>query len=312
LRRVKNRSLGFHIVVCIIIAVAVAWIDSEHIQPLSAPPNAPPPGLHLAWAGRPIRGYAESVNTHITNCQKPAYVTVELYPAVGQPWSPPATGLVAFAISGETQIELQKVVISLSNKLGRPLRLLHGPVAFSAPHTKQNSLIRASFMLHPRRWRNIEISFEADWLYPRIAGDSCWLDLPSLMGGNTAVGAANEAIGHSSWTEDVRGQPLYSASNYLHDTQSDIRLNPSNSIPLPSELEEPAWGCVKESEGGHNCEAFATLEQPDTEASRTRQLSHWNLADGLLLGLLIGILIEIGHLVFQIVRFSPTPPSASR
>jgi hypothetical protein len=166
-------------------------------------------------------------------------------------------------------------------------------------------------MVYPGKWRNIEVSFEADWLSPRIAKSSCWLDLPSLMGGDMAVNAANEAIGHSNWAEDQRGAPLYSASNYLHDTQSDIRLNSSSSVPLPSELEEPSWGCIKEREGGHNCEAFATLERPDTEVSRARQLSHWNLADGLLLGLLIGVLIEIGHLVFQIGGFSPPPSSPS-
>jgi hypothetical protein len=309
-RRVRNRSLGFHIVVCIAIAVAAIWIDSERIQPLSAPPSPPPPGLHLAWAGRPIRGYAESVETHIASCRKPAYVKVLLYPAVGRPRRP-ATGLVAFSISGATQIKLQKVIISLSNKVGRPLKSLHGPVAFSAPHTKRNSLIYATFMLYPGRWRNIEVSFEANWLFPRIAKDSCWLDLPSLMGGNTAVDAANEAIGHSNWAEDQHGAPLYSAGNYLYDTQSDIRLNPSNSIPLPSELEEPSWGCAKESEGGYNCEAFATLERPGAEASRTRQFSQWNIVDGLLLGLFIGLLIELGHLVFQIGRFSPPPSSAS-
>ncbi len=312
MRHVRNRSLGFRIVVCIVVAVAVAWIDSERIQPLSAPPDPPPPGLHLAWAGRPIGDYAESVETHITNCRKPTYVRVALYPAVGRPWSQPAAGLVAFAISGDTQIKLQKVVVSLSNKLGRPLKLLHGPVAFSAPHTKRNNLISAAFVLYPGRWRNIEVSFESNWLFPRIAEGSCWLDLPSLMGGNAAVDAANEAIGHSNWAEDQRGAPLYSAGNYLYDTQSDIRLNLSNSIPLPSELEEPSWGCVKEGEGGRNCEAFAAFERPGTEASRTRQLSHWNIVDGLLLGLLISILIELGHLVFRIGRFSPPPSSASR
>jgi hypothetical protein len=310
MRSVRNRSLVFHIVVCIVIAGAAVWIDGEHIQPLSAPPNASPPGLHLAWAGRPLRGYAESVETYVTSCRKPAYVKLELYPAVGLPWKPPAAGLIAFAISGDMQLRLQNVAINLSNKLGRPLRALHGPVAFSAPHAKRNNLISASFVLHPRSWRNIEVSFEAYWLFPRIAEGSCWLDLPSLMGGNTAVNAANEVIGHSNWTEDERGAPLYSASNYLHDTQGDVRLNSSSSIPLPSELEEPSWGCVKDSEGGHNCEAFAALERPGTEASRTRQLSHWNLVDGLLLGFLIGILIELGHLVFQIGRFSP-PRSAS-
>lgn len=300
MRHLRNRSLGFHIVVCIVLAAAAVWIDSERIQPLSSPPSPPPPGLHLAWAGRPIRGYAESTETHVTDCGKPAYVKVLLYPAVGRPWRPPASGLVAFAISGDTQIKLEKVVVNLSTKVGKPLKSLHGPVAFSTPHTKRNNLISAAFMLYPGRWHNIEVSFEANWLSPRTAEDSCWLDLPSLMGASTAVDAANEAIGHSNWAEDQRGQPLYSAGNYLHDSQGDIRLSPSNSIPLPSELEEPSWGCVEDSEGGHNCEAFATLERPGTEASRTRQLSHWNLADGVLLGLLIGLLIEIGHLVFRI------------
>lgn len=97
MRSVRNRSLIFHIVVCIVIAVAAVWIDSERIQPLSAPPSPLPPGLHLAWAGRPIRGYAESVETHVTSCRKPAYVKVLLYPATGRPWRPPAAGLVAFA-----------------------------------------------------------------------------------------------------------------------------------------------------------------------------------------------------------------------
>jgi hypothetical protein len=52
---------------------------------------------------------------------------------------PPVTGLVAFAISGDTQIKLQKVVISVSNKLGRPLKFLHGQAAFPA-HTPNQTI----------------------------------------------------------------------------------------------------------------------------------------------------------------------------
>jgi hypothetical protein len=110
-------------------------------------------------------------------------------------------------------------------------------------------------MLYPGRWHDIELSFETDWFFPRVAEGSCWLNLPSLMGANAAVDTANEAIGHSNWAEDQHGQPLYAASNYLHEPQSDVRLDASNSIPLPSEL--------------------------------------------------IGLLLEVGHLVFQIGRFAP-------
>jgi hypothetical protein len=310
MRNHKRRSILFHTLTCLAIVATAAWITEERVRPLSAPPEAPPPGLHLAWAGQSIRGYVESVSTYVKGCRKPEHVSMVLYPPVSYPaaerhWKPPAAGPVAFAIFGNsTQITLRDARISFSNKLGYPLAYLPGPVTFTPPGQGRDKAIVVKFMLHPAKRRNIEISFEADWTFPRTGQDSCWLNLPSLMGPNAAVGAANKAIGHPGWTEDQLGAPLYSAANYLHDAQSAVRVDASNSIPLPSELEEPSWGCVKEAEGGHECEAFASLELPGTEASRTRELARWNLADGLLLGFLIGLLLEIGHLVLSIGRFA--------
>jgi hypothetical protein len=67
------------------------------------------------------------------------------------------------------------------------------------------------------------------------------------MGGtNEAFGAANEAIGHPEWAKDRRGAPIYSAGNYLNIVGPALRLDTTHSVPLPSSLEAPSWGCVAE------------------------------------------------------------------
>src|SRR5215471_1442441 len=99
-RRTPSRSLVFHIVACILVAAVVVWLQIDYIEPLSTPPASAPPGVHIAWAGAPLRGYAESIDSYVKTCDQPAYFKVTLIPAVGRPWSPPAPARVSFAVSG--------------------------------------------------------------------------------------------------------------------------------------------------------------------------------------------------------------------
>jgi hypothetical protein len=306
-RRARNRRLWFYAGTSVLLIIIFVGINKIYIQPLSAPADPPPPGLHLSWAGQPIRGYVETVTTQITSCDKPAALSVELYPAIGRPRKAPTSGRIAFAISGSWVTRMHQPHISLSRHLESPFVPLHAPVQLSinrVADTGRVAWVAFSFSFDPRKTRDIKVSFEADWLSPREDGNSCWLDLPSLMGGSESFRAANEVIGHSEWALSQRGAPLYSAGNYLHDTRSALSIDAPDSIPTPSSLDEPSWICKAESEMDHNCQAFASLEQAGAEASRTRHLSWWTLTEGLLAGLVVSLLLGFGHLVFRIGHFS--------
>jgi hypothetical protein len=73
--------------------------------------------------GTTIRGYAETVTSHVSDCSTRPSFTVTLYPAVGRPWKPPATGRVALAVSGAWAPQMPRVPIRFSSVLGRPLML---------------------------------------------------------------------------------------------------------------------------------------------------------------------------------------------
>ena len=92
------KRLALHTFASAVVLAGVAWVATQHIQPLTEPPE-PPPGVHIAWAGQPIRGYAETVTTTVADCAAPADINVALYPAVGRPWTPPTAGLVALSVS---------------------------------------------------------------------------------------------------------------------------------------------------------------------------------------------------------------------
>jgi hypothetical protein len=100
-RRHVLRSLALHLAACAVVVGALAWVIDTHVEPLAAPPEAPPPGLHLSWAGQPIRGYVENENVHLFSCSKPASITLELYPPGDQPRTASPAARVAFAVSGE-------------------------------------------------------------------------------------------------------------------------------------------------------------------------------------------------------------------
>jgi hypothetical protein len=301
-----NRGFGFYAGACILLMALFIWIYEAHLEPLSAPPDPPPPGLHLSWAGQPIRGYMENANIQVSSCSRPAYVELELYPAVGKPWRPPPAGKIAFAVSGEwvhhmspepdvyVKRNLEAQSVPLNRQIMRTYTTTRGGVVRSAAY---------SFLFDPHEDADIDVVFKARWLSPRQGHDSCWLNLPTLLGGGGSVIAANKAIGHPNWAKDKRSAPLYGAGYQLNDQEGTVRVDPSSSLPLPSSLDPPSWDCGRaDLSVVHNCQAFAVLQRPGADASRTSKLSQWNLGEGLLAGFIVGLLLEMGHLVFRVER----------
>jgi hypothetical protein len=198
-------------------------------------------------------------------------------------------------------------LIRVSKRLESPPELPQGPLLKTedrSSSSKSLMWVAYSFLFDPSKTRAIKVSFSANWLSYRENDGSCWLSLPSLMGGtNEAFGAANKVIGHPEWAKDQRGAPIYSAGNYLNIVGPALRLDTTHSVPLPSSLEEPSWGCVAEHEAGDRCEAYVSLERPGSEEDLIHQLSRFTLIQGLLGGLLITIVVAIGHLVLRIGPF---------
>jgi hypothetical protein len=238
----KNRSLVVCVVLSLAMAGAVLWIQEVRVEPLLTPPPSPPPGLHMSWAGRPIRGYAETVTSHVSDCGKRPSFTVVLYPAVGRPWKPPATGRVALAVSGAGAPQMPRVPIHFSNVPGRPLMAAED-IQETVPRARPVAWKSFAFKFDPRKMRNIEVVFSANWLSLRDE-HSCWLNLPALLGGGESLVVANDAIGRPEWARDQRGAPLYSAENQLQTGGEMTVANPTNSIPLPSELDNHTWSCA--------------------------------------------------------------------
>lgn len=286
-------------------AGAVLWIQEDRVQPLLTPPSSPPPGLHMSWAGQPIRGYAETVTSHVSDCNTRPSFTIVLYPTVGRPWRPPAKGRVALAVSGAWAPQMPRVPIRFSNVLGRPLMLARD-IQETVPAPGSVTWKSFAFKFDPRKERNIEVVFGANWLSPRDK-HSCWLSLPALLGGGESLVVANDAIDRPEWARDQRGAPLYSAENQLQTDGEMTLANPTNSIPLPSELGNHTWSCAAGSELGTSCEAFVSLERPGAETTRVRELSQWTLAEGVLVAFIGALVLPLGHVLLQLARLPRWP-----
>lgn len=158
-RRSRGRGLVFHLVACALVAVVIAWLQIDRVEPLSMPAATSPPGVHLAWAGAPLRGYAESISTYVTSCGRPAYFKVTLIPAIGRPWTPPAPARVSFAVSGDWVSRMDNPLIRVSKQLESPLERPSGPV-FKTEHRAfpRQSLtwVAYSFSFDPSKTRAIK------------------------------------------------------------------------------------------------------------------------------------------------------------
>lgn len=309
-RRHVLRGLILHLAACAVVVGALAWVIDTHVEPLAAPPEAPPPGLHLSWAGQPIRGYVEDVNVQVSGCQRPALVLVELYPRGDRPLALPPAGKVAFAVSGEWASRMSsEPLIYFKRAVEGPRLPLGEPFDRTIHQSSRGALLSVaySFLFDPRAHRDIDVAFGADWLAPREGHDSCWLNLPALFGGGGAVLAANEAIGHPGWAKEARSVVLYSAGNYVKDQTGAVSLDPSDSLPLPTTLDSPSWGCGSSGPVERNCQAFAALELPGAAMARTSQLLRWTRVEGVLIAFVPVLLLAIGQILLGLRRFRRIP-----
>jgi hypothetical protein len=119
--------------------------------------------------------------------------------------------------------------------------------------------------------------------------------------------AANEAIGHPNWAKEARSALLYSAANHLDDQQGTIRLDPSDSLPLPTSLDSPSWGCGPSDGVERNCQAFAALESPGAATVRTSRLLRWTRIEGVLIAFVPALLLAIGQMLLGIARIRRLP-----
>ncbi len=286
-----RRNRGFDAVVAIATTIAILVVYLVRIAPLSAPPAPPPPGLAIAWAGLALRHYAESVYVTATSCSAPVSVRLDLFPPSAASVSNRPAEEVAFAFVGD----LTKGPISAPHIYGR------GP---SNPPRRERitATSRAynrrgyAFDFTPRETPSISVEFSARWTAPRTAEGTCWLDIPAQIGVNNAALAANTLLGHASdWSGDERGFPIYHSDIYLQNNgaSSALPIEPINSLPAPATIDPPEWSCEFQAAQASTCETFAVLTHAGAEGHRTREITLWSLAGGLLLAILGDALIAI-------------------
>ena len=305
----RIRSLTLDVTVAALCAVALSGIYTLRIIPLSSPASPPPAGVHLAWAGPSLSGYAETLYVHQANCNDRSWVVLDLYPKPGAPWTPGPSGVIAlaFAGKGDTARHTKPVVyISNAREVGQSLIFGDHHVHLSATHYTSVSqpgvgVSRLRFWYDPASQVNIYVAFYAHLVSPRDGSGTCWLDVPSLYDDGSALVVANAFIGHPELERGVGGQPLVSGSALINYQQpTSLRVNTTASFPAPSTIDPPGWSCENRLGTGGNCQSVVALEEPGADDHRLRSLVLWSLVGGLLLalfgegllGILRGVLVE--------------------
>jgi hypothetical protein len=307
----RRRALIFDVSVTVLCAVALSGIYTLRIIPLSSPAAPPPAGIHLAWAGLSLNGYAETVYVHQARCSERAWVVLDLYPKPGVPWTPGPPGPIALAFVGDgTTLRHSDPVVYISDAPEVGQSLIFGDHHVLAPATRYTASLQPSFGLSRLRFRyapasqlNIYVAFYADWASSRDGSGTCWLDLPSLYDDGTASLGANSFVGHPEWARGLEGQPLTGGGAFVNYQQpSQVRVSTASSLPAPSSIDPPSWSCANRLGTAGTCQAFVALEEPGAGDQRLRSLVLWTLAGGLLLAFvgeaLLGIMRDLlveGH-----------------
>ena len=290
----------------LLVAVGVlAAIYSGRILPLASLPGQPPAGLGMAWAGPALSEHAQSVYIRAESCHEPVSVVLDLFPAATQDVAP---GMVALAFAGGAQsIHTIRPRVYLSkfdhNNNLRPLRAGASPADLpeATPFTRivrTAGSVAYSFYFDPQTMPIINVAFSARWTARRTGDDTCWLNIPKQLGlgENRASVPANAILGHATdWTRSAIGFPISNSHVYLHsnDAGSTLPVDPTGSLPIPQSLDPPSWACGAASAASTDCQVFALLARPGADAKRTRDLTLWSIAGGLVLALLGDALIAI-------------------
>jgi hypothetical protein len=301
----RRRKLIFDGVVAVLAGLALAWVYTERLSPLSDSPQTQPSAMSIAWAGQQLRGYTEWADISAPSCTRPAKVVLTLNPAPASPHS--STGRVALVVAGDQKLsstgvrilEVPNTYPSLTERLMHE-RTVTGTTPLSLTRTAYFSGKQGHGPLSMRAfvgdWIPISrpivyvVLEDANWLSERTSEASCWLRIPELVGSGPASYRANAEIGHPEWDTKERGEPLREGVvrlNYFGGSSS-LRVVPTNSIPAPASLEPAKWPCASPGLAGGNCQAFADLETPGREAARAHNLARWSLFAGVLLAIAVG------------------------
>jgi hypothetical protein len=295
--------------ICASVGLAVIYIQS--IVPLVEPPAPVPHAVALEWAGLQLRGYTETVYINATTCGGPAFVLLDLY-RTGVAPEPEYTqtltrGRVAFSITGDQTTTYRDVRVWESDAgagvantlLNRTRAHLPAATPITWQETRERSPSRRlaiAFRFHwdPIAKPSLDVALQARWISNRVAGDSCWLAIPALLGGGEAEVAANRAIDTEELTRGPLGQPLYNASVVVNgQPDPKLRVDPADSIPTPTGIAPATWSCGGLHFSSADCQAFAVLATSRGEHARTRDLALWSVAAGLLIALLAECVIGL-------------------
>lgn len=242
----RNRRFDAIVAIGATLAIYFARID-----PLSAPPAPPPSGLAIAWAGLPLRGYAESVYVTATSCSAPVSVHFDLFPPSAASVSLRPPGRVAFAFAGDlarAPLSSPRIYVEHAER----------PRVYRAVNASNWQGRGYVFSFVPSETPDISVDFSAHWTTPRTVG-TCWLDIPAQISVNGAGLMANELLGHGSdWAREARGFPVYHADVYLqgNGASSQLPIEPIASLPAPGRIDPPEWSCENNSQTISTCETL--------------------------------------------------------
>jgi hypothetical protein len=91
---------------------------------------------------------------------------------------------------------------------------------------------------------------------------------------------------------------------YTSHTKTAPQVDPAGSLPAPSSLFPAAWYCNSATVLGTGCQAAVLLATADADAIRTRDLTLWSIASGLLLAVFAEALVGLAR-AFAVDRRSP-------
>ena len=253
-------------------------------------------------------------STHVTDCSKPALVELFKAPDSLAGTSKNPRGEVAFAMTGANSLLPDHVQLSLDGVYASPNTLTStlSPIG-SGPaqgFQQQVNFVAYKFVFDPRQRPLITVTFHAKWTSPRSPG-SCWLNVPNVLGrtAEDAPSEANQALGPINFVTGL-SYPISKALLLVSTNHAKTapQVDPAGSLPAPTSLFPAAWSCDSATVQGTGCQVAALLATAGADAIRTRDLTLWSIASGLLLAVFVEALVGLAR-DFAVDRRASRPTS---